>query len=279
MKREQRLVIIMLGIADVLVLACLITAVALTPRLRPAPVEPTAAPSPVRTATNTPEPTWTSTPSPSPAPSPTPYQRPTSLPTFTPVVFPTNTPTPTPTREPVVLENADFNQIFIDVVPGWNVAAVVNWEPGDEFSPETSFGAPQFKPADDPVQRIDGTTLQIESAHQYVKFQLTIYQLVEVIPGSRVQFEIKTRGFSSQGGIYVAAGIDPSGGAACTSGRWGERQLVDQTMGVTLLQSPTVVAGAGGTVAVCFFAEAQYPVASKAAFFDDALLLVIPPGE
>jgi len=192
------------------------------------------------------------------------------MPTFT------STPTPTVTAQPVVLQNADFEDIAFDFVPGWELAAVVNWQPGDDFNPDTSYARPEFKSADDPRRVIRGSTLQIQT-FQWVKFKVTLYQTVEVPPGSRVQFQIYANGFSNVGGIQVRAGLDPHGGVACQEGVWSEMLIIDQNSGVVTLSSPQAVAGPDGRVTVCFFAEPQYAAIHNAAFFDEAVLTVQSP--
>jgi hypothetical protein len=161
-------------------------------------------------------------------------------------------------------------------VPGWEVASVVNWQPGDEYDPGLAYARPEFKPADDVQRVINGTTLQIQT-FQWVRFKVTLYQTVEVEPGSRVQFQIYARGYSSGAGIEVRAGIDPSGAAACQEGAWSELQVINQASGIVTLRSPEVVAGGAGDATVCFFAEPQYALIHNAAFFDDASLIVVPP--
>jgi len=280
MTRRQWLVIAVLAVADCVVLGGLIAAMTLAPRLL---ARPTVAPPPAEGAAAdqqgtdaTLPPTWTPTPPSTPPPLPTHLPTRTPAPTRTPVSIPTFTPASTPTPAPVLLENGDFEEILPDSVPGWEVAAVVNWEPGDEFNPDASYARPEFRPADDPRRAINGSTLQIQT-YQWVKFKVTLYQTVEVEPGSRVQFEAMAGGYSSGGGIQVRAGIDPNGGAACEDGSWGDLLVVDQAMGAALLRSPEVVVGSEGLVTVCLFAEPQYAVTHNAAFFDDARLLVAPP--
>jgi len=158
------------------------------------------------------------------------------------------------------------------------VAAVVNWEPGDDFNPDTSYARPEFKPADDSRRLITGSTLQIQT-FQWVKFKVTLYQIVEVEPGSQVWFEAKARGYSSGASIRVQVGIDPHGRAACEGGLWGELRLVDQTTGVVTLHSPEGVVGPEGRVTVCLFAEPQYALIHNAAFFDDAELWALSGGD
>lgn len=280
MNRQQWLVILLLGMADCIVLGCLIGVVVLGPRLartRAGARAPAGQLSADQTVTPALPPTWTPTASPTPRPTVTRFPTPTPGPTRTTAPIPTGTPTPTPTPVAVHLENADFNDILPDRVPGWEVAAEVNWEAGMPFNPDSSFARPWFKSADDPVRFINGSTLQIETS-EWVKFRVTLYQTVEVAPGSRVQFEIKARGYSSGASIQVRASIDPQGRAACEGGAWGEIERLDQSMGVTTLRSPQAVVGSGGRVTVCFAAEPQYAVVKNAAFFDDAVLWALPPG-
>ncbi len=276
MTRKQLLVLILLGLADCLVLGGLIAVVVLTPQLvgQPGTVE-TAVGSVTETTTSLP-PTWTPTMTPSPAPSETPFptRTPTrAVPTDTPVPIPTNTPAPTPTPAPIELENGEFDSISNYSIPGWEFEAVSNWEPGSHFDPNSSFLMPYFKPADDPRRFIDGTTLQIEPLHQYVKFRITIYQTIELPEGSTAQFVIQARGYSQDGGIQVRVGIDPHGRSACAGGSWSDTQVIDQSMDVTTLRSRQVTVGFEGLVTVCFFAEPEYASAHMAAFFDNAELI------
>lgn len=275
MSSRQRAVLIVLAIAVCVVWAGLVGAVVLTPRLAAGRgrTAPTAVAAGTQDGTAVLPPTWTPTPSRTPAPTDT--RAPTWTPgaTRTPVDFPTVTPCPTDTPEPTTLQNGSFDGILYDRVPGWQVEATVNWEPGMEFDPGSSFGQPRFSPADDPQRVINGTTLQIDT-HQWVKFQLTLYQVVDVAPGSTAQFQVSARGYSASGGIQVRAGIDAGGREACLAGRWGDLQVIDDRSGVVVLRSPPVVVGEEGRVTVCFFAEPQFSAVSNAAFFDDALLTV-----
>lgn len=288
MSRRKWLILILLGVADCLVLALLGSAIVFGPTIQAwlandgaAPVaEATATPAP----TNTPPATWTPAPTETPSPTQTPRPTRTPVPTRTPLPTFTAAPSPTPTPSGPLLENAAFDDILPpSEVPGWQVEARVNWQPGDDFNPETSYGPPEFKPADDARRVIRGTTLQIQT-HQWVKFDVTLYQTATVPAGSVVQFQIYAGGYSSDeggnrvGGIQVQAGIDANGGAACRQGRWGEAIFVDQRQDVaTQISSPEVVAGPDGVVTVCFSAEPQYAVIHNAAFFDIAELEVEPP--
>lgn len=278
MTRRQWIVILVLGLADCLVLGGLAAAVWFTPRLatRGGPAGPPES-APTQPPSATLPPTWTPTPSPSPAPTRTPRPTSTPGPTATPLILPTATPTPTPTPQPVELANADFIDILPDRVPGWEMAALVNWQPGQEFNPDSSYVGPLFKAADDARRVIQGSTLQIESEHPWVKFQVTLYQTVDVPPGSRVRFEIMTNAYSDQGGFHVRAGIDPSGSPACQQGVWTDPLVIDQNSGLVTLRTSEVAVGQGGRVTVCFFAEPQYATLHKAVFFDNARLTVTPP--
>ncbi len=270
--RRQALILIVLGIADCLVLGMLVLAVALTPRVAGGQ---RAAASPTPTGTPTPAlpPTWTPTPTFTPVPTPTP--RPTIVPTQgpTPTPFPTFTPTPIPPIEPV---NGTFDQITLYDVPGWTVEAVVNWQPGEPYDPNNSYALPKFKYADDPRRLITGNTLQIESTDQYAKFQVALFQVVDVPAGMKARFEIRAKGYSDEGGIIVRAGIDPQGRATCKYATWGPAQTINQNNDVVALRSPQVTVGSGGKVTLCFFAQPEWAVAHKAAFFDDARVIVAP---
>ncbi len=275
MTRKQWLVILLLGVADLVVLGGLVGVMVLAPRLAASRApSPTATPTGREVGKTSLEPTWTPTLPPTLPPTPTPAPTATRSPSPTPLTL---TPTPTPTPGPVPLVNGDFEDILPDSVPGWEVAAEVNWRPGDAFNPDTSYGRPEFKPADDSRRVINGSTLQIQT-YQWVKFKVILYQTVEMEPGSRVWFEAKARGYSSGGGILMRVGIDPHGGEACEYGEWSETQVVDQAMGVVTLRSPQMMVAVGGRVTVCLYAEPKYAQIHNAAFFDDAQLWASPPG-
>lgn len=288
MSRRKWLILTLLAVADCLVLTLLGSVVVFGSRIQDwlaaDDARPVAEATATRLPTNTPPPTWTPTSTPSPQPTLTSRPTRTSVPTRTPLPTFTAAPTPTPTPSGPLLENANFDDILPpSEVPGWDVEAMVNWHAGDDFNPDSSYGAPEFKPADDARRVIRGSTLQIQT-HQWVKFDVTLYQTATVPAGSQVQFQIYAGGFSGDeggnrvGGIEVQAGIDPNGGVACREGQWGQVVLVDQRQDVaTLIQSPQVVAGPAGEVTVCFSAEPQYAVIHNAAFFDIAELKVEPP--
>ncbi len=273
MSRKQWQIIILLGLADCVVLGMLVLAITLTPRLAAGGIlGPTPTPTP--TPTSVLPPTWTPTPSPTPAPTPTPRPTATPSPTVpTPTPLPTFTPTPIPPPE---LANARFDTITPFEITGWVVDPVVNWHPGEPYDPNNSYAYPKFKYADDPARFITGNTLQIESSDQYAKFQVTIYQIVSVPPGTKVQFEIQAKGYSDEGGIIVRAGIDPRGGDGCGRAQWGQTRVINQNDGQVALRSPQVRVGEEGKVTVCFFAQPEWAVPHKAAFFDDARLVVFP---
>lgn len=278
MSRKQLLVIILLGLADCIILGGLVAVMVLTPRFVGPRATPTGQPVAYETATPTLPPTWTPTASPTPAPTQTPRPTQTRPPTRTPaptIFIPTNTPTPTPTPQPIRVTNGTFDSIHDYSIPGWEVSAFQNWNPGDEFIPEVSYYIPHFKAADDVRRFIDGNTLQIEPGHQYLRFNVTVYQIVEIAPDTVVRFQIQAGGFSTSGGMRVRAGIDARGRAACDGGRWSATQVIDQTMDVITLRTPDVTVGTEGRVAVCFFAEPEYSASSMAAYFDNAEIRVV----
>lgn len=271
--RQQTLIVVALAVADCLVLGMLVFVMVMTPRLAGGPLTAAASPTPTETPTPLLPPTWTPTPTFTPAPTPTPRPRvvPTAEPTPTP--FPTLTPTPIPPIEPV---NGTFDQITAFDVPGWTMEAVVNWQPGEPYDPNDSYALPKFKYADDPRRLITGNTLQIESTDQYAKFQLAMFQVVAVPAGLKARFEIKAKGYSDEGGIIVRAGIDPQGRPTCRYATWGPTQVINQDSGAVTLRSPQVTVGSGGRTTLCFFAQPEWAVPHKAAFFDDATVIVSP---
>ena len=282
MPRNKKLILAGLAVLDVVCL-CAIAGVVLysTLPLMSASSPSIAVPTPSRPPTNTPFPTWTPKPTHIPVPTrsprpthtltPTPTETPTLGPTFTPA--PTNTPTPTPKP----LENPTFDGIRLNDIPGWQTGAFVNWVPGDEFDPGTSFAEPRFHPADNPAQRINGSTLQIDT-EPWVKLQAWVFQSVDVGTGSRVVFEVRAAAVvqDTAGGYFVKAGVDPDGGEGCDGAEWGSVRQINQGDGVVVLSSPQVVAGEEGRVTLCMFAETQYAQPWHAAFFDDASITVLP---
>jgi hypothetical protein len=285
MSRNQKLILI--GMAAFTVIAlCVMAGVAISSTASllngSVPAATTSTPTPALTPSNTPIPTWTPKPTPTPGPTRTPRltgtptltstETPTPGPTWTPA--PTNTPTPTPKP----LENPTFDGIGVDDVPGWQTGAFVNWVPGQELDPGTSYAAPRFHQADDPTQRITGSTLQIDTV-DWVKLRAWVFQQVDVGADSRVVFQVSAAAVVKDmaGGYFVKAGVDPDGGEGCDAAEWGEQRHVNQGDGAVILSSPEVVVGEGGRVTVCMFAETQYAQVWHAAFFDDAELTVFPP--
>ena len=282
MSRNKWLVVGLLAIGNLVVIGLLAVVVlrGLPRSAAPAAPAPTASPilalTPTLAPTPTPPATWTPTASPTPASTRTPA--PTAAPTGTATPWPTFTPSATPTPAPVDLENPTFEGIQENLVPGWQTGAFVNWAPGQEFDPVTSYAVPRFHQADDPRQWIDGPTLQIDTA-PWVKLRAWVFQTVELAPGSRVRFQVLAVGFVKDlaGGYILKAGIDPSGGAGCDAARWGAERLANQRDGAVELTSPEVRAGPEGRVTVCVFAETQFAQVYHAAFIDDAVLKALPP--
>ncbi len=233
-------------------------------------VEPTWTLRPTRTPpnTNTPKPPATATPLPT-------ITR-TFAPTFTPqpTITPTVSPTATQTA-PSELVNPGFEGVSADVIPGWSWWAEDNFTPGGPYNPDTSFDTPLFKPADDPVRRINGPTLQID-ATQHLKFKVHVFQTVPVSPTMRVGFEVTAGAYSGSGVVQLAAGIDPAGGSDCSKARWSDIVSLNQDTGAQRLVAPRVTAGPDGRVTVCLYAEPLYAAVSNAAFFDDAALTLGP---
>jgi hypothetical protein len=157
--------------------------------------------------------------------------------------------------------------------------AFVNWTPGEEFDPGTSFAPPRFHRADNPDQRITGSTLQIDTV-DWVKLRAWVFQQVDVGADHRVVFQVSAAAVVEDmaGGYYLKAGVDPDGGEGCDAAEWGGQRHVNQGDGVVILSSPEAVVGEDGRVTVCMFAETQYAQVWHAAFFDDAELTVLPPG-
>lgn len=278
MSRTKWLIVAALALADVIVLGAMAIAVvrSLTgPLSAPVPI-PTPMVSPSPTAPS--PPTWTPTLSPTPQPTRTPLPTGTlaSTPTQTPTPWPTLTPTLPPTPASVALENPTFEGILENFIPGWQVGSFVNWAPGGEFDPATSYAAPRFHQSDD--RWINGPTLQIDT-EPWVKLRAWVFQTVEVQLDSRVQFQVRAMAFVKEtaGGYILKAGVDPNGGQGCEAAQWGAEQIVDQEDGVVELVSPEVVVGQAGRVTVCAFAETQFAQVNHAAFFDDAALIIHSP--
>lgn len=277
MSRNKWFIVAALALANVIVLGAMAVVVihSLTqPVSAPTPIPTTAA---LLQPTTTLLPTWTPVPSPTPQPTRTP--RPTDTPTETSTSWPTSTPTLPPTPAPMPLENPTFKDINENFIPGWQTGGFVNWAPGEEFDPATSYAAPRFHQADDPGQWINGPTLQIDTV-PWVKLRAWVFQTVEVEPGSRVQFQVRAAGFVKEtaGGYILKAGVDPAGGEGCEAAQWGTEQIVNQEDGAIVLTSPEVIVDQAGPVTVCMFAETQFAQVYHAAFFDDAALTTLPPA-
>ena len=185
----------------------------------------------------------------------------------------TATPTPTPTLLPYIkLANAGFADITPNYVPDWSWWAYDNFD-GGEPDPDTSYDTPLLKQADDAARLIDGPTLQIDAAG-HLKFRVHIYQRVEVTPHTVLRFTAAARAYSDNGGIYVAAGIDPGGGHNCEQAQWSTPQLIDQTVPVIQITSARIPTSSSHWATVCLMAETRLSARSNAAFFDNAELLV-----
>jgi hypothetical protein len=274
MSRNQKLILIGMAVFTVVIL-CVMAGIAVfsTASLLSGSAPAASAPTPALSLTPSNTPIPTRTPRPTGTPTLTPTETPTLGPTWTPA--PTNTPTPTPKP----LENPTFDDIRIDDVPGWQLGAFVNWAPGQDFDPGTSYAAPRFHQVDDPVQRITGSTLQIDTV-DWVKLRAWVFQQVDVGADSRVVFQVSAEAVvkDTAGGYFLKAGVDPDGGEGCDAAEWGDERHVNQKDGVVVLSSPEVVVGESGRVTVCMFAETQYAQVWHAAFFDDAALTVLPSG-
>jgi hypothetical protein len=285
MSRNQKLILAAMALLDVAVLCGLVVVVVSSmANLLP---HTALVPTPIATfqPTDTSIPTWTPTPTKALGPTQTP--RPTRTPTGTPTPWLVQTIVPptlaateiaTATLPPKLLENPTFDNIQENDIPGWQTGAFVNWTPGNPFDPATSYAAPRFHKADNPDQRINGSTLQIDTV-DWVKLRAWVSQTVDVEPGSRVTFQVRAAAVvpDTAGGYLLKAGVDPAGGDGCDEAQWGGEQHVNQTDGVVTLVSPEVVAGEEGIVTVCMFAETQYAQVWHAAFFDDAGLVVTLP--
>lgn len=270
MSRTQKWI---LAVFAVLVLAVIVVlGVLVIMSMQQLPAIATLMPTPTVTVTPLDIPTWTPTVTSTPVPTLPPQPTRTARPTRTP--FPTSTPTPLPTPGPVELENPDFDRIAFNDIPGWQYDAFINYY-GGEYDPHSSYAEPKFTPADDPVRRINGSTLKIETI-RWVKFRAFVYQQVTVTTGSTAYFQIKANAFSSIDELIMRAGIDPNGGDGCEGARWGEA-IIDQDDGIVTITSPRVIVGEPGRVTVCLFAEPRYPDVNNAAFFDQAELVVAPP--
>lgn len=262
MSRKQWLIVAALMLGDVIFIGVLTTAVIRSMRYAPSPPTPTSIPTP------TASPRSTATPSPTPTStfSPTRIPRPTS----------TSIGTPTPVSVP--LKNHAFEGIVDNSIPGWQTGAFVNWASGEKFNPVTSYAAPHFHEAESSRWRINGPTLQIDTARG-AKLRAWVYQTVKVQPGSQVRFRVRAAAYVGErsGGYTLKVGVDPDGGEGCQAAHWGVSRIVNQTDGVVLLFSEEVVVSKASHVTVCMFAEPQFAQSYHAAFFDDAKLIALPP--
>jgi hypothetical protein len=243
LSREQKIILAVLAILDVVVIGGMAAVVIRSMTTTPASPLPTATSAP--TSDRELQPTWTPTTLATARPTLPP--RPTNTPTATPTVGPTQTPTaepPTPTPVPpgpVPIPGADFDFILPNRIPGWKWDAYVNYKEGDEdYSPDDSYAEPVFRAADDPARQIDGSTLKVETI-RWLKFRAWVHQTVTVTAGSTVYFQIKAQAFSSLDRLMVKAGVDPTGVGNCYNALWGEEERINQDEGVVILTSPEVV--------------------------------------
>jgi serine/threonine-protein kinase len=201
------------------------------------------------------------------------FSTPTSTPT--PTTPPTSTPTPTTEPLPPTLYNPSFERITPNAIPGWGWGAFDNFVSDQEYDPETTFITPLFKQADDPLRFINGATLQIDGI-AFIKFRAYVFQTVSVTPSANVYFQVWAGAYADEDRpIGVSVGIDPNGGPDCSNARRSEMLPISQRDSAVRLVSPEVVAGPGGRVTVCIYAESLTAVpASHAAFFDDAELVL-----
>jgi len=271
LSRNQKLILAVMAILDVLVVGALVTVIIRS--VQQPSVLVTLAPTPTPTLTRRSIPTWT--PTVTSTPPPTLPSEPTRTPPPTRTPRPTHTPTPLPTPGPVELENPEFDGLSFNNIPGWKWDAFVNYRAGAEYDPQNSYADPTFTLADDPLRRINGSTLKIETI-RWLKFRAFVYQQVTVTTGSTAYFRVKANAFSSIDQLILRAGIDPNGGDGCEGARWGEA-IIDQDDGIVTITSPRVIVGETGRVTVCLFAEPRYPDVNNAAFFDQAELIVAPP--
>ncbi len=274
MNRTQRIIVLVLGLIDLVVIGVMFVVVMSSMMSRQTTITPV--PTRVARATAISIPTWTLTAA--PTTQPTELPRPTRTPEPTRTPFPTRTPLPTPTPTPlppVELLNAEFDLIMPNRIPGWEWDADINWRSGEPYDPQYSYAEPMFTMADDPARRINGSTLKIETG-PWLKFRAWMYQTVTVTAGSSVYFQVKANAFSSIDKLIMRAGIDPGGRAGCAGARWGEK-IISQADGIVTIASPRVAVGATNRVTVCIFAEPTYPDTNNAAFFDQAELIVRSP--
>lgn len=273
MTRVQKLILGIFAVLDLVVLGVIGFIIWRSTQQPTLVVTPLTLPVVVAEVGAPPIPTWTPTPISTATPTLPPQPTRTPLPTRTP--FPTPTETPTPTPQPVELVNGEFDLIMPNRIPGWEWDAFVNYIPGGDYDPHNSFAEPMFTAADDPARRINGSTLKIETI-RWLKFRAWVYQTVTATTGSTVYLQVKANAYSSIDKIRMRAGVDPQGNAGCSNARWGE-VLINQDNGIVTITSPRVVVGPNGRITACLYAEPLYPDVNNAAFFDQAVLVVVPP--
>ncbi|MBN1262404.1 MAG: hypothetical protein JXB35_17120 [Anaerolineae bacterium] len=271
MTRIQKIVLIVFAVIDLVVIGAL--GVIVVRGIQSPPVVVTPIAFEILPPTLTSIPTWTPTPGSSPTPTLLPQLTRTPRPTRTALPTPTETPLPTP--GPVELVNGEFDLLMPNRIPGWEWYADVNYRPGGDYDPQYSFAEPMFSAADDPVRRINGSTLKIETV-RWLKFRAWVHQTVSVTTGSTVYFQVKANAFSSIDNLVLRAGIDPNGNSGCDRARWGEVQI-NQDDGIVTISTPRLTVGEAGRVTVCLYAEPLYPDTNNAAFFDQAVLIASPP--
>lgn len=191
-----------------------------------------------------------------------------------PVIEPPATPTPAPTPTVIIiistlpviprLQNAGFENIQPNNIPGWQW-----WANRDT----DNLAVPAFKQADDPARMINGATLQIDGVG-FTRFQVYIFQTINIPPATLVRFQALAGAFADQGDILVSIGIDSEGRNDCSLALWGNSIQINQSNGIVTLISPQVSAGLKGRITACLSAQSLYPVRSSAAFFDDAALVI-----
>ncbi len=275
MPRKKMLIVAAMALVNVIVLCVMANVVIRSLTQQAAAITPVPTSTPSLPPTATIPPTWT--PAPSPQPTHTPGS--VSTPAESPTPEPTSDSALPPTPATVLFENPTFDNISENSVPGWQTGGFVNWTAGDTFDAASSFAAPRFRRADDLRPEISGSTLQIDTTPG-VKLRAWVFQMVEVEPGSRVQFQVLAIGFvqETSGGYILKAGVDPDGAEGCEEAQWGTEQIVNQEDGVVVLISPEVSVGEAGRATVCMFAEPQFAQVYHAAFFDEALLTTLPPA-
>lgn len=305
--KAQKIVLIILAVADLAVIGTVIAIIA-SSILNPPAIALTPEPTQVSALETLEKPTWT--PTVTPTPRSTLPARATRTPTLTPTSFPTHTPAPpttTPTPSPILLVNPDFDMLLPNRIPGWEIGSYVNYKPSDgEADPETSYAEPFFAAADDAVRTINGSTVKVETM-RWLKFRAWAYQSLTVTVGSTVYFEFKANAYSSYDRLIVKAGIDPTGQDNCYDAQWGAEIRIRQEDGIVIVTSPRVTVPLYvdplaeetetpepeddptdepgedteiapppvGRITVCIFIEPTYPHVNNAAFFDQADVIAV----